>query len=50
LDRWHASTGIGFNLIPKLGIDVAAYQTTANIERKQKIALALSLRLNRTEN
>jgi hypothetical protein len=50
MDRWHASTGIGFNLLPKLGIDVAAYQTTANIERKQKIALALSLRLNRTEN
>ena len=50
MDRWHASTGIGFNLIPSLGIDVAAYQTTANIERKQKVALALSLRLNRAEN
>jgi len=50
MERWHASTGIGFNLIPKLGVDVAAYQTTANIERKHKMALALSLRLNRTEN
>jgi len=50
MDRWHASTGIGFNLIPSLGIDLAAYQTTANIERKQKVALALSLRLNRTEH
>jgi hypothetical protein len=49
MDRWHASTGLGFNLIPKLGIDIAAYQTTANIERKQKLALALSLRLNRAE-
>jgi hypothetical protein len=50
MDRWHASTGIGFNVLPSFGIDIAAYQTTANIERKQKMALALSLRLNRSED
>jgi len=50
LDRWHASTGIGLNLTRRFGIDLAVYQTTANIERKQKIGLALSLRLNRPDN
>ncbi len=50
LDRWHGSTGIGFNVTRGIGIDLAAYQTTANVERKQKIALALSLRLNRSDN
>jgi hypothetical protein len=49
LGRWHGSTGLGFNLTKKVGIDLAAFQTTSNIERKQKIALALSLRLNRSE-
>jgi hypothetical protein len=49
MERWHGSTGIGFNLLPSLGVDLAAYQTTANIERKQKVALAVSLRLNRAE-
>lgn len=33
-----------------LGIDMALYQTTANIERKQKIGLALSLRIDRADN
>jgi hypothetical protein len=47
LDRWHASTGVGLNLGSRFGIDLAAYQTTANVERKQKIALALSFRINR---
>jgi hypothetical protein len=50
MDRWHASTGIGVNLTRGLGIDLGAYQTTANIERKKKIALALSLRLNRPDD
>jgi hypothetical protein len=50
MDRWHASSGVGFNFTRSLGIDLAAYQTTANVERKQKVALALSLRLNRAED
>ncbi len=50
LDRWHLSTGAGVNLTKRFGIDMAIYQTTANIERKQQIGLALSLRLDRADN
>jgi hypothetical protein len=49
LKRWHASAGIGFNVTKNFGIDLAAFQTTANIERKKKWALALSLRFDRSE-
>jgi hypothetical protein len=48
LDRWHASGGVGFNMTRRVGIDFAAYQTTANIERRPKVGLAVSLRLNRS--
>ena len=45
-DLWHPSGGIGFNLIPKLGVDVAAFTTATNIEQARKVSLAVSLRLN----
>jgi hypothetical protein len=43
-DRWHPSGGAGFNLSPRFGIDVAAFSTSANIERRRDAAIAVSLR------
>jgi hypothetical protein len=43
---WHAATGIGFNPIKKIGIDIAAFQNTANIEEDHRMSLAVSLRIN----
>ena len=44
-NKWHGSTGFGVNVSPAIGIDVAAFETTANVERKRKVGIALSLRL-----
>jgi hypothetical protein len=46
LDRWHPSGGIGFNLGNTFSIDVAAFGTTTNIERRLLPALAVSFRIN----
>lgn len=48
-ERWHGSTGLGFNIIPKIGIDVAAFQTSTNLENDRRISYAVSLRINRSE-
>jgi hypothetical protein len=50
LDRWHASTGAGINLTNRIGVDMALFETTSNIERDRRWSMALSLRLNRAEN
>lgn len=47
LEQWNPSGGAGFNLTPRFGIDVAAFGTSANIERRRNLALAISFRLNR---
>ena len=44
--RWHPSGGVGFNMSPRVGLGVALFTTTANIQRKQKLGLAVSFRLN----
>ena len=46
-DRWHPSMGAGIGLTPGFGIDVAAFGTSANVERRRDMALAISLRFNR---
>ena len=46
-DRWHPSVGAGINVTSGLSIDVAAFGTSANIERRRDTALAISLRFNR---
>jgi hypothetical protein len=46
-DRWHPSCGIGFNLTERFSIDAAAFSTSANIEGRRRLALAVSLRFNR---
>ena len=45
-DRWHPSVGAGFDVTSRLSVDVAAFGTSANIERRRDTALAISLRLN----
>lgn len=46
-EKWNPTGGVGFNLSPRVSIDVAAFGTTANVERKRQLAIAASLRLNR---
>jgi hypothetical protein len=43
-ERWQPSAGIGLNL-GKIGIDGAVYTTDANIQRKRRTTVALSLRI-----
>jgi hypothetical protein len=44
-DRWYPTGGAGFNFSPRVGIDVAAFGTGANIERRRDVAIAVSLRI-----
>jgi len=46
-EKWNPTGGVGFNLSPRVSFDVAAFGTTANVERKRQLAVAASLRLNR---
>lgn len=43
--RWEPSAGLGILLTPRVGLDVAAFGTSANIERKRHLAIATSLRI-----
>jgi hypothetical protein len=45
---WHGSSGIGFDFTDGFGVDVAAFQTSTNIEEDRRISFAVSLRLTRT--
>jgi hypothetical protein len=44
-DRWEPSGGVGFNFTDRVGLDVAAFGTSANVERQRRLALALSIRI-----
>ena len=44
---WHPAAGIGLNLTKRLGIDVAAFDTTSNIQEERRAVFAVSLRINR---
>ena len=46
LTKWNPSGGLGFNLSRRVALDVAGFGTTANIERRRKLALAASVRIN----
>jgi hypothetical protein len=46
-ERWEPTGGVGFNLSPVFGIDLAAFGTSANFERKRHMAVAVSLRFTR---
>jgi hypothetical protein len=45
-NRWHPSGGAGFNLSRRFAIDVGAFGTSANIERRRDVAIAASMRIN----
>ncbi len=44
-DRWEPSGGVGFNFNERVGLDVAAFGTSANAERERHLAIALSFRI-----
>jgi hypothetical protein len=43
---WNPSGGIGVDLSRRIAIDVAAFGTATNIERKRQLAIAASIRIN----
>ena len=45
--KWNPTVGLGFDLSPRVSLDVAAFGTNTNIERKRQMAIAASIRLNR---
>jgi hypothetical protein len=44
--QWHPTGGAGLNLSRHVGLDFAAFTTNANLARTDKLALAVSVRLN----
>ncbi len=46
VSKWNPTGGIGFDLSNHISLDVAAFGTNANIERKRRLALAASIRFN----
>lgn len=44
-DYWNPAAGVGLNLGSRMGIDVALFTTTANLERRRDKGVAASLRI-----
>ena len=44
--KWNPTAGVGFDLSPRVGLDVAAYGTNANIEQTRDAVIAVSIRIN----
>jgi hypothetical protein len=47
LEQWNPSGGMGIDLSPRVALDVAAFGTGANIERRRLLGIAVSIRINR---
>ncbi|MBI4264687.1 MAG: hypothetical protein HY657_09945 [Acidobacteria bacterium] len=45
-ERWQPTGGIGLNMGERVSLDLAMYGTSANVERKRRAAIAVSLRFN----
>ncbi|HET9191647.1 MAG TPA: hypothetical protein VFO21_02145 [Vicinamibacterales bacterium] len=45
-EMWNPTGGVGLNLSPRVGVDVALYSTAANAARERRAAFAVSLRIN----
>jgi hypothetical protein len=45
-EMWNPTGGVGLNLAPRVGLDVALYSTAANAARERRAAVAVSLRIN----
>ncbi len=43
-ERWEPTGGFGFNLSNSFGVDLGLFATSANLERKRLLAVAVSLR------
>ena len=46
-EKWNPTGGVGLNLSPRVGLDVAVFSTTANAARERRAAFAVSLRINK---
>jgi hypothetical protein len=46
-EMWNPAGGLGLNMTPGASVDVAVYSNSANVERKRRPAIAVSLRFNR---
>jgi hypothetical protein len=49
-EQWNPTGGVGFNLSERVSLDVAAFGTSANVERKRQLAIATSIRINQKKN
>jgi len=47
LNRWEPTAGLGFDVTKRIGLDLAGFQTTGNIERTRNVAVAASIRIHR---
>lgn len=45
-ELWNPAAGIGLNMSERTSLDVALYSNSANVERKRRPAIAVSLRFN----
>lgn len=46
-EMWQPTGGLGINMGPRVGLDLALFGTSANVARERRTALAVSLRLHR---
>jgi hypothetical protein len=46
-EKWNPTGGVGLNLSPRVGLDVAMFGITANAARERRAAFAVSLRINK---
>jgi len=45
-ETWNPTTGLGLNIFPRVGIDVAFLTSTANAEKDRQPVMAVSIRIN----
>ena len=46
-EKWNPTGGVGLNLSPRVGLDVAMFGIAANAARERRAAIAVSLRINK---
>jgi hypothetical protein len=45
-ERWDPAGGVGFAVSPRMALDVAAFGTSVNLERRRLLGIAASIRIN----
>jgi hypothetical protein len=48
-EKWQPTGGVGFNFNDRVALDVAAYGTSANVQRERRVAIAASIRIGMAE-